>query len=168
MPPRATIVARNGEAIAKGPNRTSSLGPLAGQIAGTIGPAPPDRAQELAARGVPKGASVGLTGLEREFDDRLSGMPGGTLYAGKRVLAERAPVEGRAVRTSIDPSVQTAAVSALAGRFGGIAVVRPKTGEILGLAGIAYSAPQPPGSTFKIITLTGVLEHHVASKTQVF
>jgi cell division protein FtsI/penicillin-binding protein 2 len=168
MPPRATIVARNGVAIAKGPNRPSSLGPLAGQIAGTIGPAPADRAQALAARGVPKGASVGLTGLEREFDDQLSGTPGGTLYAGHRVLARRPPVPGHAVRTSIDPSVQTAAVSALAGRYGGIAVVRPSTGEILGLAGIAYSAPQPPGSTFKIITLAGVLAHHVASKTQVF
>jgi cell division protein FtsI/penicillin-binding protein 2 len=168
MPPRATIVARNGVAIAKGPNRTSSLGPLAGQIAGTIGPAPADRAQALAARGVPKGASVGLTGLEREFDDQLSGTPGGTLYAGRRVLAQRPPVPGHAVRTSIDPAVQTAAVSALAGRYGGIAVVRPRTGEILGLAGIAYSAPQPPGSTFKIITLAGVLAHHVAKKTEVF
>ncbi len=168
MPPRATIVARNGVAIAKGANRVSSLGPLAGQIAGTVGPAPPDRAQALAARGVPNGATVGLTGLEREFDDQLSGTPGGTLYAGRRVLAHRPPARGHAVRTSIDPAVQSAAVSALAGRLGGIAVVRPGTGEILGLAGIAYSAPQPPGSTFKIITLAGVLAHHVASKTQVF
>jgi penicillin-binding protein A len=39
---------------------------------------------------------------------------------------------------------------------------------VLALAGIAYSAPQPPGSTFKIVTLAGVLAAHVAKKTQVF
>ena len=33
------------------------------------------------------------------------------------------------------------------------------TGEVLALAGIAQSAPQPPGSTFKIVTLAGVLEN---------
>src|SRR5262249_43700338 len=49
MPPRATLEARDGTVIAKGPNRTSNLGPLAGQIAGTIGPAPADEAQALAA-----------------------------------------------------------------------------------------------------------------------
>ena len=49
------------------------------------------------------------------------------------------------MRTTIDPKVQRAAVEALAGRYGGIAVVRPRTGEVLALAGIAQSAPQPPG-----------------------
>ena len=59
------------------------------------------------------------------------------------------------MRTTIDPDVQRAAVEALAGRYGGIAVMRPRDGEVLALAGIAYSAPQPPGSTFKIVTLAG-------------
>jgi cell division protein FtsI/penicillin-binding protein 2 len=72
------------------------------------------------------------------------------------------------VRTTIDPAVQRAAVTALAGRYGGIAAVRPDTGEILALAGIASSAPQPPGSTFKIVTLAGVLEDHVAKRTAVY
>jgi peptidoglycan glycosyltransferase len=58
--------------------------------------------------------------------------------------------------------VQRAAVEALAGRYGGIAAIRPRDGEVLGLAGIAYSAPQPPGSVFKIITLAGALEAGVA------
>jgi peptidoglycan glycosyltransferase len=34
----------------------------------------------------------------------------------------------------------------------------PRTGEIRALAGIAFSAPQPPGSTFKIVTATAALE----------
>ena len=167
LPPRATLEARDGSAIAKGPDRVpdASLGQLAAEIGGTVGPAPPDRAAELAARGVPSGAAVGLTGLERQFDDRLTGTPGGTLYAGARTLARRKPVAGHSVRTTIDPSVQRAAVAALAGRYGGIAAVRPETGEVLALAGIAQSAPQPPGSTFKIVTLAGVLQQHVAKRS---
>jgi cell division protein FtsI/penicillin-binding protein 2 len=168
LPPRAAIEARDGTALAEGPDRLSDLGPLASEIAGTIGPAPPARAAQLKARGVPAGAAVGLTGLEREFDDRLTGTPGGTLFAGSRVLADRRPAAGNSVRTTIDPKVQRAAVEALAGRYGGIAVVRPKTGEVLALAGIAQSAPQPPGSTFKIVTLAGVLEHKVAKRSQSF
>jgi penicillin-binding protein A len=167
LPPRAAIEARDGTAIARGPDRLPDprLGQLAADIAGRIGPAPPARAAELKARGVPSGAAVGLTGLEREFDERLTGTPGGTLYAGDRVLARVEPVPGRSVRSTIDPDVQRAAVEALAGRYGGIAAVRPGTGEILALAGIAISAPQPPGSTFKIVTLAGVLEHHVAKRS---
>jgi penicillin-binding protein A len=170
LPPRAAIEARDGTAIAKGPDRLPdpSFGQLASEIAGRIGPAPPERAAELRSRGVPDGAAVGITGLEREFDDRLTGTPGGTLYAGKRVVARREPVEGHTVRTSIDPAVQKAAVEALAGRYGGIAAVKPKTGEVLALAGIAQSAPQPPGSTFKIVTLAGVLQQHVAKRSDTY
>ena len=73
MPERATIQARDGTPIAEGPERTSELGPIASEIAGNIGPAPPELAAQLEARGVPAGAPVGLTGLEREFDERLRG-----------------------------------------------------------------------------------------------
>jgi cell division protein FtsI/penicillin-binding protein 2 len=54
-------------------------------------------------------------------------------------------------------------VTALAGRYGGIAAVRPSDGAVLAMAGLASSAPQPPGSVFKIVTLTGALE---AGKTK--
>ncbi len=168
LPSRGTIQTRDGKAIARGPDRLSDIGPLAAEVAGTVGPATGQRARELAARGVPPGAPVGLTGLEREFDDRLRGTAGGTLYAGPRVLARREPAPGRSVRTTIDPDVQAAAVTALAGRYGGIAAVRPRDGEVLALAGIAQSAPQPPGSTFKIVTLAGVLQSRVARRGQTF
>ena len=168
LPPRATLVARDGTVLAKGEDRLSDLEPPASEIAGTIGPASEERAKELEKRGVPEGAAVGLTGLEREFDERLTGTPGGVLYAGDRVLARKKPVRGKTVRTSIDPKLQRAAFEALAGRYGGIAAVDPRNGEVLALAGIAQSAPQPPGSTFKIVTLAGVLEHKVAKRTDTY
>ena len=155
MPERATIGARDGTPIAEGEARLSKLDPLASEIAGRVGPAPPERADELAARGVPDGAPVGLSGLEREFDAQLAGTPGGELLAGERVLATTSPPHAaRACARRSTPTIQRAAVEALAGRYGGIAAVRPRTGEVLALAGVAFSAPQPPGSVFKIVTLT--------------
>ena len=138
--------------IAHGEARLSDLDALASEIAGRVGPAPPERAEELAAQGVPDGAPVGLTGLEREFDRRLAGTPGGQLLAGARVLAATTPRRGRDVRTTIDPDIQRAAVEALAGRYGGIAAVRPRNGEVLALAGVAFSAPAAAG--------LGVQDHH--------
>src|SRR5918995_50168 len=107
MPPRAAIQARDGTVIAHGEARLSELGPIASEIAGRLGPAPPEREEE-------------------------------------------------------------AAVTALAGRFGGIAVMRPRDGEVLALAGIAYSAPQPPGSTFKIVTLAGLLDSGTVKRNAKF
>jgi len=112
----------------------------------------------LYARGFPRGWPVGKTGLERAFERQLAGRPGGELLAGSRVLARSRPVRGRTVRSTIDTRLQGAAVRALGGRFGGIAALDAGTGEIRALAGVAFSALQPPGSTFKIVTTTAALE----------
>ena len=53
--------------------------------------------------------------------------------------------------------------TALAGRFGGIAALDPRNGEVRALAGIAFSAPQPPGSTFKIVTAVAALERKLVT-----
>ena len=168
MPARATIRARDGTRIAYGEARLSDLDALASEIAGRVGPAPPEQAEELAALGVPESAPVGLTGLEREFDTRLAGTPGGQLLAGTRVIASTTPRRGRSIRTTIDPDIQRAAVEALGGRYGGIAAVRPRNGEVLALAGVAFSAPQPPGSVFKIITLAAALEAGIVKRSERF
>ena len=168
LPARASILARDGTPLAAGEQRTSPLGPVATAIAGELGPIPAARVDEARAHGIPDDATVGLSGLERVFDEEVTGRPGGVLRAGTRVLAARTPRPGKAVRSTIDPAVQRAAVEALGAQFGGVAVLRPRTSEILGLAGIAFSGLQPPGSTFKMITLAGALEARLAGPNSTY
>ena len=159
---RADILARDGTPLAQGQERGSPIDDVASSIVGELGAPPPERAGRLRELGYPRGVTVGTSGLERVFEEKLAGTPGGQLRAGRRVLAQTLPRPGRSVRSSIDPSVQRAAVAAKGDRLGGVAVVRPRTGEILALAGIAFSGLQPPGSTFKVVTLAGVLEARLA------
>jgi hypothetical protein len=163
-PPRAALLARDGAPLARGRARTSTLGPVATEVVGQIGPPPPG----ARVAGFPAGTPVGLSGLERIFESRLAGTPGGRLLAGSRVLAHTRPHRGASVRTSISPSLERAAIAALAGRSGGIAALDPRTGQVLALAGLAFSGLQPPGSTFKIVTVTAALEAHATSLRSVY
>jgi transpeptidase family protein/penicillin-binding protein len=170
-PRRAPILAHGGKTIVGGPAsaRTSPQGGVGSSIAGTMGqPATPADREKLVARGFPPDTPVGLSGLERAFEEQVAGTPGGTLSADGRVLAHTSPHASPPVRTTIDLGVQAAAVQALAGRFGGIAALDARTGEVRALAGVAFSAPQPPGSTFKLITATAVLEARAAKLSTQF
>lgn len=158
LPPRAALLARDGQVLAEGPDRSSPIPGVAGQVVGQLGPIPPERRAQLRALGFPDDANVGTSGLERAFNTELAGYPGGTLRVGGRVIATARARPGRTVRTTISPKLEEATVAALGGRNGGVAVIRPSDGEILALAGIAYSGVGPPGSTFKLITTTAALE----------
>jgi penicillin-binding protein A len=160
-PVRGTLLSRDGKVLARGEasNRTSPLEAIAGSIAGTLSPEETgEERRALYAQGFPRDWPVGQTGLEEAFESRVAGRPGGELLAGTRVLASARPAKAKPVRTTIDSRLQEAAVIGLAGRFGGIAALDPRSGEIRALAGIAFSAPQPPGSTFKIVTTAAALE----------
>jgi peptidoglycan glycosyltransferase len=168
LPPRADLLASDGTPLAQGPGRTSPIPDVAVQVVGSLGPIPSGDARTYAALGYPPGAKVGLTGLERIFQNRLAGTPGGTLLAGNRALARATAVPGRNVTTTINPSIERAAIAAMAGRYAGIAAMDPRTGGLLALAGVAFSALQPPGSTMKIITATGALEAGIVKLTTTF
>ena len=114
-------------------------------------------------------SAAGLSAsLDDAFDARLSGRPGAELWFGKRVVAKVKIKRGRSVRTTIRPSLQSAAVSALGDRQGAIAVVQPRTGNVLGVAGLALNGPQPPGSSFKIITLAAALNEGETKPSETF
>jgi peptidoglycan glycosyltransferase len=196
LAPRASILAADGTVLAEGPadEREHPIGTAAIDVTGEIGEASEEDEPRLARQGFPPETPVGISGLERAFNRRLAGKPGGKLLAvpaaeakskgkgdesgkstdesaettGGRVLAESKPEPGTSVRTTIDPTLQETAVAALAGRAGGVAVLDAKTGDVRALAGQAFSAPQPPGSTFKILTSVAALEKGVVKLTDEF
>jgi cell division protein FtsI/penicillin-binding protein 2 len=163
---RAPILARDGTPLAEGPaeEREHPIGSAAIDVTGEVGEASEEEFAALARHGFPPETPVGISGLERAFNARLAGKPGGSLLAvaadgsSVRTLAKAKPQPGTAVKTTIDPGLQEVSVSALAGRAGGVAVLDAQTGEVRALAGQAFSAPQPPGSTFKIVTTVAALE----------
>ncbi len=134
-PRRAQILAADGSRL----NATA----LGAGIAGTAQPRP--------------------TGLERIYDRRLAGHPSASLLFGTRRIARTQAVSGRSLHTTLRPGLMRAAQAALGKKSGGIAVIRPRDGAVQALAGLAVSAPQPPGSTFKIITTAAALEHGKAT-----
>jgi cell division protein FtsI/penicillin-binding protein 2 len=181
---RAPIMAKHHIALATGPvdGRSHPLGSDAIDVAGETGAAGSEQQARLERAGYPTDESTGISGLELAFNPRLSGTPSGQLLAVKasspqlnvprstqgRVLATAHGTPGQPVRTTIDPRLQTITVNALGGQSGGAVVLNARNGDVLALAGSAYSAPQPPGSTFKVITTTAALEGHDVKLTDNF
>ncbi len=172
LPERAPILARDGTPLAegKGASRSSPLGTDAIDVAGELGLPTGKLKDTVEAEGYPGDQETGVSGLELAFNSRLAGKPGGDLLAvssadaaggpdvsssaGGRVLASADPAPGRRVKTTIDPGIQQTTVAALGGQSGGAAVLDARSGQVRALAGSAFSSPQPPGSTFKIVTTT--------------
>jgi penicillin-binding protein A len=139
----------------------------------------PQRAAILAADGTPLdatalGASLAgrappnPTGLERIYDRWLSGRASAQLLFGTRVIARAAMIPGRSLPTTLNPGLTAQATAALGQQRGGVAVIRPQDGAVQALAGLAVSAPQPPGSTFEIITVSAALEYGVATPSSIY
>ncbi|HWI74975.1 MAG TPA: penicillin-binding transpeptidase domain-containing protein [Baekduia sp.] len=96
-------------------------------------------------------------GLRARYHDRLAGTDGAELLYGSRTIAKVAAHAGKSVHSTLRAGLTRIATEALGGKYGGVAVIRPRDGSVLALAGAAVSAAQPPGSTFKIITLSAAL-----------
>jgi peptidoglycan glycosyltransferase len=163
---RAPILAANGETMAGGPAlaREYPLGTAMIDVTGVVEPAGEDLSLEEIGLGFDPGESIGSSGLERAFNSRLTGKPGGTLYAspegqeGGRVLGQGKPEASGPLKTTINPRIQEAAANAIAPVSGGIAVLDVRSGAIRAVAGQAYSILRPPGSTMKIVTATAGLK----------
>lgn len=169
---RAPILAADGGVLASGPASARSTNGSGGIVTGETGQPGKKLAEQLEELGYPEGVDTGTSGLELAFNDVLAGTPGGKLLAvgdgGKAVLAQRPPTPGKPLRTTIDAQLQDATAAALGSTFGGAAVLDAKNGDVLALAGLAFSAPQPPGSTFKVITVSAALEEGATSPDEQF
>ncbi len=141
------------------------------------------------------GDIVGKTGLERQYNDVLSGTDGLRRVivnsVGKDVgrLEQKEAIPGQQIQLTIDYDLQVVAEQALAGRKGAVVALDPRTGEVLAL--VSRPAPDPnlfavrvpreewkrlnedpdrplldraiqaqlaPGSVFKVIMATAMLE----------
>ncbi len=160
---------------------TSARTPITPGLADVVGSVGPVTAQQLQELGPPYSAadSVGQTGLEGAYQRQLAGEPGATVTAvnpadggpGPQVqtVASLAPKPGTPLQTSIDPRIQAAAEAALAGqkKQAALVAVNAATGQVLASASvpassgfnIAFDGAYPPGSSFKIITSTALIEH---------
>jgi cell division protein FtsI/penicillin-binding protein 2 len=147
-----------------------------GLTAGLVGEVGPITAQELGQLGAPYDAQsvVGQTGLEQADEKQLAGQPGATVTVVSKTgatvatLATLPPHPGTPVRTTIDPSVQMAAETALAPvtRSAALVAVNASTGAVLAAVSVnsggfdqALDGGFPPGSTFKVITSGALISH---------
>ena len=130
---------------------------VAAQIVGTLGPIPASRAPTVCRRRATRpSAKVGIDGLEHIFQRQLAGQAGGqAARRPARTGQHQAAARPRRSRRRSIPTIERAAVTAMGGSYAGIAAMDPRTGGLLALAGVAFSALQPPGSTMKMITATG-------------
>jgi peptidoglycan glycosyltransferase len=132
----------------------------------------------------------GRAGIEAAMNDALAGKRS---FATLRDMVDSAagiPVAGNDVRLTIDADVQAAAQAALGNSRGACVAIDPRTGAILALASSptydpatvdqewealasdsgpaplvdrAIQSLYPPGSTFKVVTLTGALGAAIAT-----
>ena len=142
---------------------------------------------------------VGLSGIEREYEDKMHGRPGQMLIsvdAHKKWFGsvEKQPEPGENVVLTVDEKIQYIAERELEtamqqthAEAGTVIVENPHTGEILALANRptfnpnltreitpqklknhAVSDVYEPGSTFKLVTISGALEEKVTRPDEVF
>ncbi len=147
---------------------------LGAHVVGTMGPV---TAQELQQLGPPYAAGdvVGQTGIEQAYERQLAGTPGATVTVESRggatvaTLARFASHPGTAVQTEIDPQIQQAAEAALSGETlpADLVAMQATTGEVVASVSVpdsqqvndAFTGAYPPGSTFKVVTSTDLVEH---------
>jgi cell division protein FtsI/penicillin-binding protein 2 len=166
---RSTLAPRRGELLARDGLPLAQFSSTR-DIVGSVGPASGGQLERLEAEGFPADTDAGVDGLEYLFQRQLAGRPGGELFAGPRLIARTKPVAGEDLKTSIDPELEDDATAAFdaAGTSGGIVIMVPRSGELLAVAGSPLSQTQPPGSTFKLVTATGVLESGIATVSSTF
>jgi cell division protein FtsI/penicillin-binding protein 2 len=162
------------------PTETRLLAPprFATALLGRVGAATAEVLEESQDDGAPRyaaGDQLGLSGLQRAFQDQLTGRPGFTVSvvstdettgdAGQEIASVE-PEPGTPVQTPLVPAVQNAADAAAAGQElpTHVVAVRPGSGEILAVAsneaadvGNALTGHFPPGSSFKVMTSTALL-----------
>lgn len=137
-------------------------------VLGTVGPATKESLRAAGALTLPTD-EVGVSGLQRAYEEELAGTPGASIDLVEKVTGDvlnqvwsRKPVAGNTLKTSLDFDVQNAAEKAIAraSQTTSVVVVKASTGEILAAANApgptsyntAFIGRYAPGSTFKVVS----------------
>ena len=154
---------------------------FASAILGTVGPATAEIVKDSKGR-VRAGDDVGLSGLQKRYDEQLAGTRGEEVVAvdgqgARRVLFTAAPTAGKPLSTTIEPGLQTLAQKVLAGTgpASALVAVRPSTGDLVAVASgpgskgynTATYGRYAPGSTFKIVSALALLRAGESPSTTV-
>ncbi len=171
-PARAAILAADGTTQLSSPAMQAQSGSLQ-LLTGTVVAATKAQAKAL---GPPyqAGDQIGSGGIEQSYQAQLAGRPSLTIAVegpGKHVdkAAARFPaVPGKPVQTSIDMQMQMAASAAVSSAATSkpidMVVTQPSTGKVLAVVerpggfDRALEGIFPPGSTFKVVTASGLAE----------
>jgi cell division protein FtsI/penicillin-binding protein 2 len=184
-PLKAQLQPIPGTVFRQGVRQLAPTTAFARALLGSVGPA---TAEIVAAGGgtVRPDQTVGLSGLQRQFDRQLGGTPGLTIEvadpagATLRTLLTTPAQPGTALQLTLDQTVQLAADAALAGAPAGkvaaLVAIQPSTGDVLAVANAGPEGPAsdraltgryPPGSTFKIASALALLRGGLSPDDQV-
>ncbi|MHB8411470.1 MAG: penicillin-binding protein 2 [Candidatus Acidiferrales bacterium] len=167
-------------------------------VIGYVGEVSPEQLDQQSGDRYKPGDIVGKAGLEREYNDILTGTDGmrrvivNSVGKPVRTLDDTEPIPGKPIQLTIDYNLQAVAEQEMAGKIGAIIALDPRTGEILAMTSHpafdpndfavripnkewralnndpdkpmlnrAIQAQLAPGSVFKIIMSTAMLESHV-------
>ena len=164
-----------GVVLREGTRQLAPTAAFARALLGSVGPATAEVVEQSEGR-VRADQAVGLSGLQRQYDEQLGGTPGLEVEvvddAGEvvRSLSSTPPVPGTPLQLTLDPAAQNAADAALAtapqGKGAALVVVQPSTGDVLAVANAGPDGPgvdraltgrYPPGSTFKTASALALL-----------
>jgi penicillin-binding protein 2 len=122
------------------PQRFYPHGPLAAHVLGYLQERTPEEASALREERTGVGQMGGRTGIEREYEDRLTGEDGylieivDSLGRAHGERDRRNPVQGQDVVLTLDVRLQQRAEELLEGREGVIIALDPRSGGVLAMA----------------------------------
>jgi cell division protein FtsI/penicillin-binding protein 2 len=154
---------------------------FAAPILGRVGPVTAELIEQSDGR-LEAGDEAGLSGLQARYDEELAGTDGIRVQVvgedgSERTVYSDGPVDGSALRTTLDIGLQTKAERVLAGQeaVSALVAVRPSTGALLAAANgpgndglnAATFGQYAPGSTFKVVSSLALLRNGFTPTSEV-